>query len=81
MRQQTLADEGFECYRKPTRRDQFLNRSFPGVTSARSSNRFTLKLKVRAKVEHPLLVFKRIFGFSKVRYRGLDERRYRVRQS
>ncbi len=24
MRQQSLADEGFECYRKPTRRDQFL---------------------------------------------------------
>jgi IS5 family transposase len=25
MRQQTLADEGFERYRKPTRREQFLN--------------------------------------------------------
>jgi len=25
MRQQTLADEGFERYRKPTRRDQFLD--------------------------------------------------------
>ena len=24
MRHQTLADEGFERYRKPTRRDQFL---------------------------------------------------------
>ncbi len=29
------------------------------------------KSKVRAKVEHPVLVFKRIFGFVKVRYRGL----------
>ena len=25
MRQQTLADEGFEKFRKPTHREQFLN--------------------------------------------------------
>jgi len=35
----------------------------------RSRNR--TKSKVRAKVEHPILVFKRIFGFCKLRYRGL----------
>ncbi len=35
----------------------------------RSSNR--TKSKVRAKVEHPILVFKRLFGFCKVRCRGL----------
>src|SRR5512140_3488793 len=29
------------------------------------------KSKVRAKVEHVFLVIKRIFGWSKVRYRGL----------
>ena len=29
------------------------------------------KSKVRAKVEHAFLVIKRIFGWSKVRYRGL----------
>jgi IS5 family transposase len=29
------------------------------------------KSKVRAKVEHPFLVLKRIWGFAKVRYRGL----------
>jgi IS5 family transposase len=29
------------------------------------------KSKVRAKVEHPFLVIKRIFGFAKVRYRGM----------
>jgi hypothetical protein len=28
------------------------------------------KSKVRAKVEHPFLVIKRIFGFTKVRYRS-----------
>ena len=31
------------------------------------------KSKVRSKVEHPFLVLKRIFGFNKVRYRGLDK--------
>ena len=35
----------------------------------RSRNR--TKSKVRAKVEHVIVVIKRIFGFSKVRYRGL----------
>jgi IS5 family transposase len=29
------------------------------------------KSKVRAKVEHPFLVLKRLWGFAKVRYRGL----------
>jgi IS5 family transposase len=29
------------------------------------------KSKVRAKVEHPFLVLKRCWGFTKVRYRGL----------
>ncbi len=31
------------------------------------------KSKVRAKVEHPILVIKRIFGFCRVRYRGLKK--------
>lgn len=35
----------------------------------RASNR--TKSKVRANVEHVFLVIKRIFGWAKVRYRGL----------
>jgi IS5 family transposase len=35
----------------------------------RSKNR--TKSKVRAKVEHPFFVLKRVFGFYKVRYRGI----------
>ena len=31
------------------------------------------KSRVRAKVEHPFLILKRLFGFNKVRYRGLDK--------
>jgi len=41
----------------------------PLTEKERSRNR--TKSRVRAKVEHTLLVIKRIFGFSKVRYRGL----------
>jgi len=32
------------------------------------------KSSVRAKVEHPFLIIKRIFGFVKTRYRGLAKR-------
>jgi IS5 family transposase len=33
---------------------------------------------VRAKVEHPIGVIKRIFGFTKVRYRGLAKNLHRL---
>jgi IS5 family transposase len=36
------------------------------------------KSRVRAKAEHPLLVLKRIFGFTKVRYRGLHKNANRL---
>lgn len=36
------------------------------------------KSRVRAKVEHPILVLKRIFGFTKVRYRGLMKNAHRL---
>ena len=33
----------------------------------------TTKARVRAKVEHPFRILKRIFGFTKVRYRGIKK--------
>jgi IS5 family transposase len=33
----------------------------------------TTKSRVRAKVEHPFRILKRIFGFTKVRYRGIGK--------
>ena len=36
------------------------------------------KSKVRAKVEHVFGVIKRVFGFAKVRYRGLDKNAHRL---
>jgi IS5 family transposase len=36
------------------------------------------KSSVRAKVEHPFRILKRIFGFDKVRYRGLAKNDHRL---
>jgi IS5 family transposase len=33
---------------------------------------------VRAKVEHAIGVIKRVFGFAKVRYRGLKKNEHRL---
>jgi IS5 family transposase len=48
----------------------------PLSTAQRATNR--LKSQVRAKVEHAFLVIKRIFGFAKVRYRGLAKNANRL---
>ncbi len=42
----------------------------------RAKNR--TKSRVRAKVEHSTGVIKRVFGFSKVRYRGLTKNAHRL---
>src|SRR3990172_8647109 len=44
-------------------------RNRPLSDTERSRNK--TKSRIRAKVEHPFLVIKRIFGFCKARYRGL----------
>ena len=36
------------------------------------------KSRVRAKVEHPFLVIKRVFGFARVRHRGLEKNAHRL---
>jgi len=51
-------------------------RSHPLTESDKAQNR--TKSKVRAKVEHPFRVLKGIFGFAKVRYRGLKKNTNRV---
>ena len=63
----------------PKARD-FINRRYRyrGVVdeSERAKNR--TKSKVRAKVEHPIGIIKRVFGFAKVRYRGLRKNAHRL---
>ena len=36
------------------------------------------KSRVRARVEHPFRILKRVFGFDKVRYRGLAKNHHRL---
>lgn len=50
-----------------THKKGFRNRPLSEMDAAKNST----QSKVRAKVEHPFLVLKRLFGFNKVRYRGL----------
>lgn len=50
------------------------NRPLSDEERARNRN----KSRVRAKGEHPFLILKRVFGFSKVRYRGLDKNANRL---
>jgi transposase, IS5 family len=53
----------------------FINRRYRhcGVVDERERAKNRTKSKVRAKVEHPIGVIKRVFGFAKVRYRGLKK--------
>lgn len=37
-----------------------------------------VKASVRAKAEHPFLIIKKTFGYSKVRYRGLAKNTNRI---
>ena len=46
------------------------------LLEARRKN--TTKSRVRAKVEHPFRILKRIFGFDKVRYRGIRKNHNRL---
>jgi transposase, IS5 family len=47
------------------------------LSSSREATRMPFR-KVRAKVEHPLLIIKRIFGFAKTRYKGLAKNAHRL---
>lgn len=63
----------------PCARD-FTNRRYRhcGVVDEVARARNCTKSKVRAKVEHSIGVIKRVFGFTKVRYRGLDKNAHRL---
>ena len=44
---------------------------FKNYVDEEARRKNTTKARVRAKVEHPFRILKRIFGYTKVRYRGL----------
>ena len=58
----------------------FTNRRYRhcGVVDEAARARNRTKSKVRAKVEHSIGVIKRVFGFTKVRHRGLDKNAHRL---
>lgn len=57
-----------------THKKGFRNRPLSDEDAAKNKT----KSSVRAKVEHPFLILKRVFGFNKVRYRGLDKNANRL---
>jgi transposase, IS5 family len=57
-----------------THQKGFRNRPLSDADAARNKT----KSRVRAKVEHPFLILKRIFGFNKVCYRGLEKNANRL---
>jgi IS5 family transposase len=79
---------GDQAYRgqKPVIREHapkaadFVNRRYRhrGVVDEVERGRNRTKSKVRAKVEHAFGVIKRMFGFTKVRYRGLEKNGHRL---
>jgi IS5 family transposase len=70
-----------EAIRKaaPAARD-FTNRRcrHRGVVNEVEKAKNRTKSRVRARVEHPFLVIKRVFGFACVRYRGLEKNAHRL---
>src|SRR5689334_20227805 len=63
----------------PKARD-FTNRRYRhrGIVDEVERRKNRTKSKVRARVEHAIGVIKRVFGFAKVRYRGLKKNTHRL---
>ena len=62
------------------RAQDFVNRRYRhrGVVDNLERAKNRTKSKVRAKVEHPIGIIKRVFGFAKARYRGLRKNAHRL---
>jgi transposase, IS5 family len=62
------------------RAKDFTNRRYRyrGAVDSAEKARNRTKCKVRAKIEHSIGVIKRVFGFVKVGYRGLDKNAHRL---
>jgi hypothetical protein len=51
---------------------------FKSYVDQEAKRKNTTKARVRAKVEHPFRILKRIFGFDKVKYRGISKNHNRL---
>ena len=63
----------------PKAKDMTCRRTrFKNIVDELQRKKNRLKSRVRARVEHPFRILKRIFGFDKVRYRGLAKNHHRL---
>jgi len=51
---------------------------FKNYVDEAAKKKNTTKIKVRAKVEHVFRILRRVFGFDKVRYRGIAKNHHRL---
>ena len=74
-----IAASATRSERAPNAQD-FTNRRYRhnGIVDEAERAKNRTKSKVRAKVEHAFGVIKRLFGFVKVRYRGLEKNAHRL---
>ena len=76
------AQASFERCGRKSKREQFLDEMietrFNNYVNDEARAENTTQSRVRAKVEHPFRILKRIFGFDKVRYRGLKKHHNRL---
>jgi len=77
---QAYQGQGETIRAKAPRARDFTHRRyrFHGRVDADIRDRNRTKSRVRAKGEHPIGVIKRVFGFAKVRYRGLAKNLHRL---
>jgi IS5 family transposase len=63
----------------PKARDMTCRRTrFKGIVDQLQRKKNRTKSRVRARVEHPFRILKRVFGFDKVRYRGIAKNHHRL---
>ena len=74
------ADSGAVIREHAPKARDFTNRRYRhrGVVNEVERAKTRTKSKVRARVEHAIGVIKRVFGFAKVRYRGLKKNTHRL---
>lgn len=85
MKQRSLAENRFDCRPQATKRQRFLAEMDAVIPWARLAALVEpvqpieqAKARIRSKVEHPLRVIKRQFGYLKTRYRGLVKNRAQI---
>jgi IS5 family transposase len=59
-------------------RERFWAASATGTLDELQKAKNRVKARVRAKVEHPFQILNCIFGFEKVRYRGIQKNHHRL---